>query len=190
MKSILALSAAALCSAFMANPTQCATVDRASVHFSAEHGVDTSNRPHMRQYTSPIETRPALTGEAGQLRLADSSEEDNDVREETRAGSKRQYTPDQKAASDDLMRSGIKWLQDADVSLGIGDMPATANNLKHAFADMRKALPHYYGHRARALRKTKRAYSILETNQQNAVQQAHVIINRAISDAQTALTLW
>jgi hypothetical protein len=107
-----------------------------------------------------------------------------------KAGEKNNYTPDQKAASDLKMTSGLNLLREAKASLESNNMPATASNLIAAYDDINGAIPHYYGHRVKSLRATRNTYMELYNSQGRNLTQADQRLNNAIAEAQKALSVW
>ena len=97
-------------------------------------------------------------------------------------------TPQEKAASDSLMKQGLGQLQTAQSDLQGNNAAGAAEALKSAFESMRQAKPIYHGHRKDALMDTRRAERNIEANKKNSAERAAGFLNSAISEAQTALS--
>lgn len=132
--------------------------------------------------------RAGPTATASQPRLFQFDEK-RAVNEE-KAAEKRQYTPEQKQASDLRMQSGLNLLNEAKASLESNNLPAVANELVAAYDDMLSAIPHYYGHRAASLRATHNTYMELYNSQGKNVERAGKRLDNAIREAQKALSMW
>ena len=96
-------------------------------------------------------------------------------------------TPEQKAASDQVMKNGLAQLQAAYSAMQSNNAPGVGNNLQSAIATMKQALPIYDGHREASIDSTEKALKAMQGHGRRAGERVGEHLTRAIQDAQAAL---
>jgi hypothetical protein len=105
-------------------------------------------------------------------------------------GGKLWITPDQKAVSDNDMAQGLNQLQGTASYLQQGNIAAAMQGLNAAYNLMTQAYPIYHGYRYKARMNAMHAYTALQRRGMNGTQRAEILVNTAISQAQTAIQRW
>lgn len=115
--------------------------------------------------------------------------QDLGIRENSPEARHMHVTPQQKQASDADISAGLSQLQSAAGELQSGNGGAAMGTLNTAIADLKSALPIYHGYRDRAIGAANHAVMALERNGKRSVMNASERVGKAITDAQTALTV-
>ena len=102
----------------------------------------------------------------------------------------KEITAQQKAESDQLMQAGLQDLQQAASSLQAVNGQAAYSELQSASSTMTQAEPIYHGFRERSIKSADNAVKVLGENRRKSVERASAIVERSITDAQTAVASW